>query len=153
MAVFPIGLRNLLIRTFYVRREIVTPIVISVLFISLNALLYTLLAPRYGIVALSWSTVLVEWTQLAVLTFYVWRRERFSLANFLRPYSVAFGSRRSGRRGSRCSRWGNFRRPRDWSNYLLRAVLGVSVLGGFYVLFSLHLGLPETAQVTKRLRR
>ncbi len=152
LAVFPIGLRNLLIRTFYVRREVVTPIVISVLFISLNALLYTLLAPHYGIVGLSWSTVLVEWTQLAVLTFYVWRRERFSLANFLNHTGRVWLSA-LGAAGLTLLALGQLPPPSDWSDYLLRAVLGVGVLGGFYVLFSVRLKLPEVRQVVKRLRR
>ena len=151
LAVFPIGLRNLLIRTFYVRREVVTPIVVSVIFISLNALLYTLLAPRYGIAGLSWSTVLVEWVQLAVLVFYVWRREGFPITNFL-DHALRVWLSALGAAGLALLALGQLPVPSDWFDYLLRAVLGVSVLGGFYVLFSLHLGLPEMAQVTKRLR-
>ena len=152
LAVFPIGLRNLLIRTFYVRREVMTPIAVSVVFISLNALLYTLLAPRYGIAGLSWSTALVEWAQLAVLVFYVWRREGFSLANFL-DHALRVWLSALGAAGLTLLALEQLPAPSDWSDYLLRAVLGVSVLGGFYVLFSLHLGLPEMAQVAKRLRR
>ncbi len=151
LAVFPIGLRNLLIRTFYVRRSVITPIVISTVFISLNALLYTLLAPRYGVAGLSWSTVAVEWAQLLVLVFYVWRRERFALSTFmshtLRVWLAAVGAA-----GLMLISLGLLPPPSAWSDYFLRAVLGMSVLSGFYVLFSVRLGLPEMQQVTERLR-
>ena len=152
LAVFPIGLRNLLIRTFYVRREVVTPIVISTVFISLNALLYTLLAPRYGIAGLSWSTVAVEWTQLVVLVFYVQRREAFSLSDFLnhtgRVWLAALGAA-----GLMLIALAAAPLPPGWWGFFIQAIVGVSVLGLFYILFSLHLQLPETQQLTRRLRR
>ena len=152
LAVFPIGLRNLLIRTFYVRRTVVTPIVISTVFISLNALLYTLLAPRYGIAGLSWSTVAVEWAQLLVLIFYVWRRERFALSTFL-SHTLRVWLAALGAAGLMLITLGLLPPPSAWSDYLLHAVVGVSVLSGFYILFSVRLGLLEMRQVTKRLRR
>ena len=152
LAVFPIGLRNLLIRTFYVRREVVTPIVISTVFISLNALLYTLLAPRYGIAGLSWSTVAVEWTQLIVLVFYVQQREAFSLGTFLshttRVWLAALGAA-----GLMLIALAAAPLPPGWWGFFVQAVVGVSVLGIFYVLFSLHLKLPEMQQLSRRLRR
>ena len=152
LAVFPIGLRNLLIRTFYVRREVVTPIVISTLFISLNALLYTLLAPRYGIAGLSWSTVVVEWTQLVVLVFYVRRREAFRLdtllSHTLRVWLAALGAS-----GLMIAILASLPLPLGWWGFLLQAVIGVSVLGLFYILFGLRLRLPEIEQLTRRLRR
>ena len=75
LAVFPVSLSNLLIRTFYVRRRIWPPVIISALLTSLNALLYSVLAPRYGIVGLSWGTVVAGWVQLGVLLYLVGKRE------------------------------------------------------------------------------
>ena len=86
LAVFPLGLNSLLLRTFYVRQHVRLPVLISVVFTVLNALLYVLLADRFGlgVAGLSWATVMVAWAQLAVLVFLVWRREHFALRALLR---------------------------------------------------------------------
>ena len=149
LAVFPIGLRNLLIRTFYARRSVVTPIVISTAFISLNALLYTLLAPRYGIVGLSWSTVVVEWAQLFVLATYVYRREAFPLGVFLRHILRVWLAAGSAA-GLMLLGLDLLPPPSVWSDFLIRAVLGVGTLGFFYLLFSVHLRLPEVRWLVRR---
>ena len=89
LAVFPLGLNNLLLRTFYVRQHVRLPVLVSVVFTVLNALLYVLLAKRFGlgVAGLSWATVMVAWAQLAALLTLVWRRERFSLRALLRHSS------------------------------------------------------------------
>ncbi|ADI16056.1 murein biosynthesis integral membrane protein MurJ [Truepera radiovictrix] len=84
LAVFPVGLNNLLLRTLYARRRVRTPVALSVAFLGLHALLYALLAPRYGLVGLSAATAAVGWLQLGVLLALVWRRERFDLRRLWR---------------------------------------------------------------------
>lgn len=146
LAVFPIGVSNLLLRAFYVRRSVRAPVMVSVVFISLNALLYYLLAPVYGIQGLSWATVIVAWAQFLTLTFYVWRRERFDLRAFglhaLRVWLAAGSS--AGLVGLMLAR---FPPPTDWWDFLWRALFGVGGTLALYLAFCVRLGLPEVARL------
>lgn len=86
LAVFPVGLSTLLLRTLYLRQRVRTPVLISVAFTALSAVLYVVLARQLGlgVAGLSWATVVVGWAQLGVLLVLIWRRERFGLSGFLR---------------------------------------------------------------------
>ena len=84
IAVFPLGLNNLLMRPFYIRKQVRTPIIVTVIFSLLNGVLYYLLAPRYGIASLSWSTALVAWLQMAVLINLMHRNENLDVKTLLK---------------------------------------------------------------------
>ena len=96
LAVFPWGVNNFLVRPFYVRERVRPPVIISVVFVSLNALLYALLAPRYGIAGMSWATVVVGWAQLGVLLYWNYRDEALPVRRFtsysLRVWGAAVGA-------------------------------------------------------------
>ena len=98
LAVFPVGVSNLLIRTFYVRRRIRTPVIISFVFILLNALLYFVLAPPPGY-------------RRALLGH---RRRRLAAICHAAPCRVAYGALRPARlfiaRPARLARGGGWRR-------------------------------------------
>ncbi len=84
IAVFPLGLNNLLMRPFYIRKQVHTPIIVTVIFSLLNGMLYYLLAPRYGIASLSWSTALVAWLQMTVLINLMHRNENLDVKTLLK---------------------------------------------------------------------
>lgn len=96
LAVFPWGVNNFLVRPFYVRERVRPPVAISVVFVSLNAVLYALLAPRYGIAGMSWATVVVGWAQLGVLLYWNRRDEALPLMRFggygLRVWGASLGA-------------------------------------------------------------
>lgn len=146
LAVFPVGLSNLLLRTFYVRQAVRLPVLISALFITLNALLYTALAPRYGIAGLSWATVVVGWAQLAALLYLVGRRERFGVAALLRHVAKTSLAALLGA----ALVWpllGALPLPDGWWG----AVLSLAFGGGgsllLYAAFCVRLGVPEVARL------
>lgn len=76
LAVFPIGLNNLLMRSFYVHEQVRLPVGISVIFLSLQAGLYLWLTPWLGIAGLAWATVIVAWLQLLSLLLLLQRIKR-----------------------------------------------------------------------------
>ncbi len=93
IAIFPLGLNNLLIRPFYIRKQVRTPIIIVLIFTLLNGVLYYLLAPRYGIASLSWSTAIVAWLQMIVLIKLIWRNEGLDIKAFIKhSYKVWFSA-------------------------------------------------------------
>ncbi len=84
LAVFPIGAFNLLVRSFYVRRSVRTPVLMVLGFLTLQGTLYVLLSRSLGIAGVSWATVIAAWAQLLVAAVLVARRERFGLASWAR---------------------------------------------------------------------
>src|SRR5690606_27551653 len=72
-----IGVFNLLIRSFYVRRLVRTPVVLVLVFLTLQGLLYVALSRPFGIAGVSWATALAAWAQALVTAGLVARRERF----------------------------------------------------------------------------
>ena len=93
IAILPLGLNNLLIRPFYIRKKVRTPVIIALIFTSLNGLLYYLLAPRYGIASLSWSTVVVSWLQMIVLIKLTGHSENLDIKAFVKhSYKVWFSA-------------------------------------------------------------
>lgn len=83
LAVFPIGMFNLLIRTFYIRRQVATPVLIVLGALTLQGTLYLLLVEALGIAGLSWGAVVAAWAQLAVTLLLVRRRETLPLRGLL----------------------------------------------------------------------
>ena len=152
LAVFPLGLSNLLVRTFYVRREVRLPLAISVGFVVVSGVLYALLASRFGIAGLSWGLTLAAWGQFGVLLALVGRREQFGLlafgrymltvwlaaglaavVTFLLLRAVPFGV--------------------GWFGFFGQALLGVGALCVLYALLGLALRLPELERLSGRSRR
>lgn len=76
LAVFPIGLNNLLMRSFYVHEEVRLPVGISLIFLSLQAGLYLWLTPWLGIAGLAWATVIIAWLQLISLLIILQKAQR-----------------------------------------------------------------------------
>lgn len=79
LAVFPIGLFNLLIRTFYIRRHVAIPVLIVLGTLTVQAALYLSLVGPLGIAGLSWGAVFAAWIQLGVTAALVRRRREVSL--------------------------------------------------------------------------
>ncbi|MDQ3396552.1 MAG: murein biosynthesis integral membrane protein MurJ [Deinococcota bacterium] len=152
LAVFPWGVNNLLIRPFYIRENIRTPIIINVIFISLNALLYYLLAPRYGLAGMSWSTVAVGWLQLTVLLLWMRKGEGLDLAAFtghaVRVWLAALGGAGLGYLALLLLPF-----PAGWPGFVLQVVAGGAVAGLGFAVAAALLRLPELEQVLRRLRR
>ncbi len=151
LAVFPLGLNALLMRTFYVRQHVRLPVLISVGFTALNALLYVLLVKRFGlgVAGLSWATVVVAWAQLVALLALVWRREHFSLRALLRHssrvwlaalLSVALGWTSAGA----------LPLPAGWWGAALTLAIGGAVSLLLYVAFCVRLGVPEVKGLRRR---
>jgi putative peptidoglycan lipid II flippase len=84
LAVFPIGLSNLLIRTFYIRRQVLQRVLVTLATLLLQGALYVLLARTHGLAGVAWATVAASTLQLLVLAVLVARRERFGLRQLLR---------------------------------------------------------------------
>ena len=152
LAVFPVGVSNLLIRTFYVRRRIRTPVTISFVFILLNALLYFVLARPLGIAGLSWATVVVGWGQFVTLLVVVSRAESFDLPAFLSHALRVWLAAGAAAGATGFALWA-VPFPAGWWGFFAQACVGVGVLGSVYAGMSLLLGLPELAGLRGRLKR
>lgn len=83
LAVFPLGAFNLLVRTFYIRRAVLVPVAVVLSFLTVQGVLYALLAEPFGIAGVAWATVIVAWAQLFVTLALVARRERFGAPDYL----------------------------------------------------------------------
>lgn len=145
LAVFPVGLSNLLIRTFYVRRRVQTPVVISALFTVLSALLYSVLAPRYGVAGLSWGTVVVGWVQLGVLLYLVGRREGLEFSDLLTQISRVWLAALLAV-GLGWVLLGALPLPSGWWGAALSVTLGGSLSALLYLAFCIRLNVAEVAR-------
>lgn len=149
LAVFPVGLIGLLLRTYYVRQSVRAPVVISILFTLLSALLYVWLSQTYGIAGFSWSTVIVGWAQLALLLGLVWRRERFGLLAFTghaaRVWLAALLAV-----GLAWVLLGAAPLPGGWWGAVLSLTLGGGLSVLLYLAFCVRLGLSEVSRLTAR---
>lgn len=151
LAVFPLGLNNLLLRTFYVRQHVRLPVLISAFFTVLNALLYVLLADRLGlgVAGLSWATVVVAWAQLATLIFLVWRRERLALRALLRHGSRVWLAALV----SIALTWvlvGALPLPAGWWGAALTLIIGGGVSLLLYTALCMRLGVAEVEGLRRR---
>ena len=142
LAVFPLGVSNLLMRTFYIRREVRWPIAVTAIFIISSGVLYTLLVPPLGIVGMSWGLVIAAWLQLILLLGLVTRRERFRWAAFCR-YAIAV----LGIAGFACGVTYLILQmvpiATNWVGFFTRAILATGVLAAVYLFISSFLGFSE----------
>ncbi len=145
LAVFPVGLSNLLIRTFYVRRRVWTPVVVSALFTGLSAFLYRALAPRYGVAGLSWGTVVAGWLQLGVLLYLVGKRERLEFRSLLTQISRIWLAALLAV-GLAWVLLGALPLPAGWWGAVLSVSLGGSFSALLYLAFCIRFGVAEVAR-------
>jgi putative peptidoglycan lipid II flippase len=149
LAVFPVGLSGLLLRTFYVRRSVRTPVLVTVVSTLLSALLYALLSRSLGIAGFSWTTVIVGWGQLAVLLLLVWQRERVGLRAVLMHALRVWGAALI----ALALVWlllGALPPLGGWWGALLTLVLGGSGSVLLYLALCVRLGIPEVARLRAR---
>jgi len=90
LAVFPLGVFNLLIRTFYIRGRVRTPVLLVLATLTLQGTLYVLLAPRFGVAGVAAATAAAAWLQLIVVTVLVVRAEGFDVSSFARHAGVTW---------------------------------------------------------------
>jgi len=84
------GLVNYLLRPFYVRKRVLPPVLLSVLFALITAALYLALAPRWGIAGLSYAMVFASTGQALILLVWLHRAEGLDLRSVARQFlSVA----------------------------------------------------------------
>jgi putative peptidoglycan lipid II flippase len=152
LAIFPLGLNNLLLRPFYIRKQVRSVIAISVGFMVVSGLLYGYLVPRLGIAGLSWTTALINWLQLGTLLAWHTRKEGLELTPFihhaLRVWLAAVG-------GAVSSWWlmGYVTVGTGWLTSFSRVATGGIVGLGVYAVIALALGLPELHAVRRRFSR
>ncbi len=83
LAVFPIGLTNLLVRTFYIRQRVWLPVLVTLAILTLQGTLYVVLSRSLGLAGVSWAVVIASTLQLGVMLILVARAERFGVAALL----------------------------------------------------------------------
>lgn len=152
LAVFPIGAFNLLVRTFYVRRLVRTPVVLVVSFLTLQGTLYVLLARPWGIAGVSWATVIAAWAQLLAVSVLVERSERFGLGTWWRSVGRVWLAAGVGVLATYAAlRWLPI--GTGWYGQVARLVIGGGVLVGVYAALGAWLKLPELEALARRFRR
>ncbi len=152
LVVFPLGLNNLLLRPFYIRKHVRVPVVISSVFIGVQVVLFSLWGPRYGIVGLSWATVAANWVQLGVLLYWMRRDEGLELTPFF-SHALKVWAASAVAVGLALLALQNVALPSNQLGIILRLMVGGGVTVVLYALLTLLLGLPELQQVVRRFRR
>lgn len=151
LAVFPIGLFNLLVRTFYVRRRVVTPVVVVLTFLSVQGVLYAVLAARFGIAGISWGAVIASWAQLFVMVALVHRREKFDLRAFVGyAASVWLAGLIAAAAAVLVLRVAPL--PSSWIGQVLRLIVGSGVVAVVFGAVGFGLRLPELRGLWRRRR-
>jgi len=151
-AVFPIGAFNLLVRTFYVRRLVRTPVLLVLTFLSVQGLLYWLLSQAWGIAGVAWATAAAAWLQLAVAALLVARRERFGLRAWVGgALRVAVAAAVAALAAALLLAL--LPPLAHWWGQLTRLAVGGAVMTVGFALAGAALRLPELAALAARLRR
>src|SRR5690554_3721377 len=152
LAVFPIGVLNLLIRSFYVRRLVRPPVVLVLVFLTLQGLLYVALSRPFCIAGVSWATALAAWAQALVTAGLVARRERFGLgawaAQAARVWLAALGALLAG--------WLALQAvplPAGRFGQLGRLAVGGGAMVAAYLLLGVLLRVPELRALGRLVRR
>lgn len=151
-AVFPIGAFNLLIRTFYVRRLVRTPVLLVLAFLAVQGGLYIGLSRVWGIAGVAWATAMAAWLQLLIGAYLVARRERFGLGGWAAGAARVALATAVGV-GAAALAVKLLPLPADWWGQLARLAAGGAVLGAAFLAAALSLRLPEAAAIVARLRR
>lgn len=151
-AVFPMGLNNLLIRTFYIRDHVAMPVVLTVITLALQAFLYVELADRYGLAGVAWGAAIAPMVLLVLLLTLVARRERFGLGQLL-DSAVRVWVAAGGAAGAVL--WLDYlvSVPGGWWWQLAWLAGALLVFGLVYLLLCLLLAVPGARALAGRLRR
>ena len=151
LAVFPLGVFNLLIRTFYIRGRVRTPVVLVLTTLSLQGLLYVLLAPRFGVSGVAAATGIGAWVQLVAATALVARREEFDLAAVTRHAAKTWlAALVAG--GAAYGALTLAPLPPGWFGSLLALLVVGSVIVAVYAGVGALLGLTELTALLRRRR-
>jgi putative peptidoglycan lipid II flippase len=151
LAVFPIGMFNLLVRTFYIRRRVAVPVLVVLATLAFQGALYLLLVGPYGLAGLSWGAVIAAWTQFLVTLSLVSRRERVPLADLmslLRSVWLAAGSAFA----AALLALSLVRPTEGWFGAVLELAVGGAVFGAAYLALGLLLGVRELRALLQRAR-
>jgi putative peptidoglycan lipid II flippase len=152
LAVFPIGVFNLLVRTFYIRRRVATPVLIVLGTLTLQGVLYLVLVAPLGIAGLSWGAVVAAWAQLLVTSILVTGREGLSLAElvaaFARMWLAALAAA-----AATLPVLLLLDPPFGWFSHAFEFAVGALVFGGVYALAGWALGVSEARTLLSRLQR
>lgn len=149
LAIFPIGVNNLLVRTFYVRKRVRVPIVLTLVTLTVQGTLYYLLYEPLGIEGLSWATVVASWLQLVGLLVLVAQAEHFGAERFVRHSLRVWLAAGVAALGTSLS-LSALPVATAWTAYTLHAVVGTFVFVVLYASLSVALRLPEVARFTRR---
>jgi putative peptidoglycan lipid II flippase len=147
LALVPAGLVNFLLRPFFVRGRVLAPVALSVAFTVATAGLFVVLAPRYGIAGLSWSTAAAMALQTLVLLGWLARAERLNLRTTLtylaRVALAALAAVALARAAATATL--TVVPLAGWSQHLTELVVGAAVLVAVYALVGIGLGIvrPE----------
>ncbi len=151
-AVFPIGAFNLLIRTFYVRGLVRTPVLLVLSFLSIQGTLYWTLSQVWGIAGVAWATAFTSWLQLSVAAFLVARREGFGLAAWAADSAKVWLAAGAGV-GAAALTLTLVPLAPDWWGQLARVALGGVVVMVGFAIAGFALRLQELTTLAERLRR
>ncbi|HZJ10241.1 MAG TPA: murein biosynthesis integral membrane protein MurJ [Trueperaceae bacterium] len=151
LAVFPLGVFNLLIRTFYIRGKVRTPVALVLLTLSFQGLLYVLLAPRFGVAGVASATAVGAWVQFAAAVLLVNRSERFAVGAFAwHAARIWVAALLAG--GAAFLAVTLLPLPAGWYGSLAALVVAAVALVIVYALCGALLRLPELAALSRRLR-
>ncbi len=150
LAVFPMGLNTLMIRTFYIRKRVTAVVIITILYLALQAALSYFLTPRMGIAGFSWANVAANWFEFTMLIIFLWRYETLNvLALAAQVWRIAVAA---GLAALTVYALGFLPWTASWWSSFAHTVLGLGLFAGVYVLSSLLLGIEEVKHLVKRLR-
>ncbi len=152
LAVFPLGAFNLLVRAFYVRRSVRTPVVLVLGFLTLQGALYVLLSRTWGIAGVSWATVIASWAQLLLTAVLIARRERFGLGAWARQASRVWLAALLAAVGAAAALY-LVPFAESWYGQIGRLAVGGATLIALYLVVGAALRIPELASLRRLLSR
>ncbi|MBX3144420.1 MAG: murein biosynthesis integral membrane protein MurJ, partial [Trueperaceae bacterium] len=152
LAVFPLGAFNLLVRTFYIRRAVLVPVVVVLSFLTVQGVLYALLAGPFGIAGVAWATVIVAWAQLFVTLALVARRERFGAPDYLLGALKAWAAGLIATAAAWLLLYA-LGPASAWSGQLLRLAAAGGLLMAGYLSLAHLFGLSEARRLVAKLLR
>ncbi|HLU81777.1 MAG TPA: polysaccharide biosynthesis C-terminal domain-containing protein, partial [Trueperaceae bacterium] len=152
LAVFPLGVFNLLIRTFYIRSRVRVPVLVVLGSLLLQAGLYLVLAPRLGIAGVSWAVVVGAFVQFSAAALLVERAEGFGLRKFI-TYALSVWVAAIAAVAVAAGILALVPGGQGWYSQLARLALGGVSVVVTYALACSVLRLPEMTDLRRRFRR